>query len=150
MQELLGEVMCDDNTMPEDDPLNYVYQLADQAFSKFGMNVKLARDLEPVLRDAGFVNIQCIAKKVPIGVWAKNKTMRLIGLYQKMAVADILGAVAGRPFAALGIPPDEGSVIIALARKALDDTRVHRYFTYYFWYAQKPTDAPSAEDLATP
>ncbi|CAK7233869.1 hypothetical protein SBRCBS47491_008757 [Sporothrix bragantina] len=150
MQELLGEIMCDDNTMPEDDPLNYVYQLADQAFSKFGMDVKLARNLEPILRDAGFVNIQCIAKKVPIGVWAKNKTMRLIGLYQKMAVTDILGAVAGRPFAALGIPPDEGSVIIALARKAMEDNKVHRYFTYYFWYAQKPTDAAEAEGIPSP
>ncbi|KIH90444.1 hypothetical protein SPBR_00642 [Sporothrix brasiliensis 5110] len=142
LQELLGEVMCDDNTMPEDDPLKYVYQLADQAFTKFGMNVKLARELEPVLREAGFVNIQCIAKKVPIGVWAKNKTLRLIGLYQKMAVADILGAVAGRPFAALGIPANEREVIIALARRAMEDNSVHRYFTYYFWYAQKPVDGP--------
>jgi hypothetical protein len=140
LQELLGEIMCDDNTLPDDDPLKYVYQLADQAFTKFGMNVKLARDLEPILREAGFVNIQCVAKKVPIGVWAKNKTLRLIGLYQKMAVTDILGAVAGRPFAALGIPANEREVIIALARRAMEDNSVHRYFTYYFWYAQKPTD----------
>ena len=149
MQELLGVVMCDDNTMPPDDPLKYVYKLADDAFTKFGLNVKLARELGPVLRGAGFTNIQCVVKKVPIGVWARHKTMRLIGLYQKMAVADILGAVAGRPFAALGIAPVEGEVIIAHARKAMDDTSVHRYFTYYFWYAQKP-HGHEAEPLGEP
>ncbi|CAK7565559.1 MAG: hypothetical protein SEPTF4163_003476 [Sporothrix epigloea] len=147
MQELHGEVMCDDNTMPEDDPLDYVYQLASKAFLKFGMNVKIARDLEPILRSAGFVNIHCVAKKVPIGVWARDKTLRLIGLYQKMAIADILGAFAGRPFAALGITPEEGAVIIALAKKAMEDNKVHRYFTYYFWYAQKPANASGATDV---
>ncbi|OAA61872.1 Methyltransferase type 11 [Niveomyces insectorum RCEF 264] len=141
LQELHAEILCDDDTMPADDPLKYMYELAGQAFAKFGMNVLQARHMEPVLRDAGFVNIQCVAKKVPIGVWARDKTLRLIGLYQKLAVADILGAVAGRPFAALGIQPVEREVIAAHARRALEDARVHRYFSYYFWFAQKPVDA---------
>ncbi len=150
LQELHGEIMCDDKTMPEDDPLKYVYKLADEAFTKFGMNVKMAREMAPVLQDAGFVNIQCVARKVPIGVWAKNKTLRLIGLYQKMAVADILGAVAGRPFAALGIPPVQREVIIAHARRALEDNSVHRYFVYYFWYAQKPVEPMETAESAPP
>ncbi len=138
LQELCAEPLCDDGTMPSDDPVKYMYDLAGQAFSKFGMNVTLPKNLEPLLRDAGFENIQCIVKKVPIGTWAKDKTMRLIGLYQQTAVMDLMPALAGRPFQALGMSPMESEVALAHARNGLRDMKVHRYFHYYFWYAQKP------------
>jgi hypothetical protein len=132
--------MCDDGTMPDDDPVKTMYDIAIRAFEKFNMDTLMAAKLEPMLRDAGFVNIQCIVKKVPIGVWAKDKTLRLVGLYQRMAVLDILPAIGGRPFAALGMSAAEIEVTLAMARKALHDDSVHRYFNYYFWFAQKPTD----------
>ncbi|KAK3358747.1 hypothetical protein B0T25DRAFT_587903 [Lasiosphaeria hispida] len=138
LQELCAEVLCDDGTMPPDDPVKYTYELAAQAFGKFGMRVTLPKDLEPLLRDAGYENIQCIVKKVPIGVWARDKTMRLVGMYQKMAVLDLLPAVAGRPFAALGMSEMESQVTLAHTRRGLNDASVHRYFHYYFWFAQKP------------
>ena len=138
LQELCAEPLCDDGTMSDDDPVKHMYDLANRAFAKFGANVTMAKDLEPQLREAGFENIQCIVKKVPIGVWAKDKTMRLIGLYQKMAVLDLMPALAGRPFAALGMSQVESQVTLAHARRGLEDSSVHRYFNYYFWFAQKP------------
>lgn len=139
LQELCGEPLCDDNTMPDDDPVKYMYDLAGTAFRKFGMDVTLPKRLEPLLQSSGFENIHCVVKKVPIGVWAKDKTLRLIGLYQKMAILDFMPALAGRPFQALGISEAEGQVTLAFARKGLENTKSHRYFNYYFWYAQKPT-----------
>ncbi|KAH8691983.1 S-adenosyl-L-methionine-dependent methyltransferase [Talaromyces proteolyticus] len=139
LQELNAQPMCDDNTMRDDDPVKHMYDLAGQAFGKFGMNVTLPKHLEPMLLEAGFQNIRCIVKKVPIGVWAKNKTLRLIGLYQKIAVLDLMPALAGRPFEALGLSQAESQVTLAFARKALEDSKVHRYFNYYFWIAQKPS-----------
>ena len=124
--------------MPLDDPVKYVYDLAAKAFLKFGMNVLLPKDLGPMLEAAGFDNIQCVVKKVPIGVWARDKTLRLIGLYQKEAVREILPAMGARPFAALGMSEPEIGVTLALARRGLDDVSAHRYFHYYFWFARKP------------
>lgn len=138
LQELSGAPLCDDGTMPPNDPVKYLYDKAAQAFTKFGMNVTLPKDLGPMLETAGFENIQCIVKKVPIGVWARDRTLRLIGLYQKEAVREILPVIGGRPFAALGMSRAEIDVTVALARKGLDDTNAHRYFHYYFWFAQKP------------
>jgi SAM-dependent methyltransferase len=138
LQELSGAPLCDDGTMPPDDPVKYLYDKAAEAFAKFGMNVTLPKDLGPMLEAAGFDNIHCIVKKVPIGVWARDKTLRLIGLYQKEAVREILPVIGGRPFAALGMSRAEIDVTVAMARKGLDDTNVHRYFHYYFWFAQKP------------
>lgn len=138
LQELCAEVLCDDGTMPDNDPVKYMYELGQQAFAKFGMNVTLPKDLEPMLRRAGYENIHCVIKKVPIGPWARDKTLRVIGMYQKMAVQDLMPALPGRPFKALGMSQAQSQVTLAHARNGLADMSVHRYFHYYFWYAQKP------------
>ena len=124
--------------MLPDDPVKSLYELAGQAFSKFGMNITITSNLEPLLREAGFENIHCMIRKVPIGPWAKDKTLRLIGKCQEIAVLDIIPTLAGRPFEALGMSQVESQVAIAMARKGIADLSVHRYFNYYFWYAQKP------------
>lgn len=137
LQELCAEILCDDGSMPDNDPVKYMYELSHRAFSKFGMDVTLPKRLEPMLRDAGFENIQCVIKKVPIGPWPRDKILRVIGMYQKMAVQDILPILPGRPFTALGMSQVESQVTVAHARQGLADTSVHRYFHYYFWFAQK-------------
>lgn len=131
-------ICCDDGTMPDNDPVKEVYELLDLAFQKFDMDMRLAEKLEPLLQAAGFVNISCVVKKTPVGVWARDKTLRLIGMYHKIAMLDLLPTFAGRPFMALGLTPEEAHVRVALARKALGDANVHRYANYYFWIAQKP------------
>ncbi|OAQ89460.1 helix-turn-helix, Psq [Purpureocillium lilacinum] len=137
-QELMGVPSCDDGTMPEDDPFVRLYATAGKAWAKLGLSTTIAARLEPYLRDAGFTNVHCKVLKVPIGVWAKDKTMRLIGLYQKRAVDEFISTFAGRPFEALGLDPTAVQIDLALARQSIDDISVHRYFPYYFWYAQKP------------
>ena len=140
LQELLGVPLCDDGTMPEDDPVKRVYDLAGQAFGKFGMDVQLASKLGTALAEAGFTEVQCIKKKVPIGHWARDKTLRVVGYYQQLAVETLLPSLGGRPFTALGLNPVEIQVLLTAARKGLKDNSVHRYFEYYFWYAQKPQE----------
>ncbi|KAM4057256.1 methyltransferase [Hirsutella rhossiliensis] len=125
-QELQGLPYCDDGTMSDDDSFKRLYEIAREAYSKFGMSTTIAAELEPYLRDAGFTNIHCRVLKVPIGVWARDETMRLIGLYQKTAVVEFISTFAGRPFEALGIPAAEIQLTLAMARKALEDTSVHR------------------------
>ena len=130
--------MCADDTMPDNDPFKLLYDRAGKAYQKFGLDTSLTADLGRLLIDAGFENVHCRIMKVPIGPWAKDKTMRLIGLYQKTAVLEFIPTLAGRPFEALGMSSVEAEVTLALARTALEDKKVHRYFNYYFWYAQKP------------
>lgn len=112
--------------------------MADKAFQKFGMSITQPAKLEPLLRDAGFTNVHCKVFKVPIGIWTKDKTLRLIGLYQKMAIQEFISTFAGRPFKALGMSDAEIEVTLAMSRRGLENNKVHRYFEYYYWYAQKP------------
>ncbi|SPQ20322.1 b253457d-76b6-4d6f-bb50-a511773bb79e [Thermothielavioides terrestris] len=78
-----GEVLCDDGTMLEDDSVKHLYEVARQAFSQIGMN--------------------CIVKKVLIGPWAVDKTVRVVGMYQQVAVQDLMSSLAAGLFAALGM-----------------------------------------------
>ncbi len=71
------------------------------------MDITVPAKLGGLLSAAGFVNICCHVKKVPIGVWTGDKTLRLIGLYQKMVVDDIMPTFAARPFRSIGIAPRE-------------------------------------------
>ncbi|KAL1853639.1 hypothetical protein VTK73DRAFT_8908 [Phialemonium thermophilum] len=141
LQELNATPRCDDQTMGPDDAVKRVYDLVAEAFAHFGMDVSLPTVLGPMLRGAGFDNVHCVVKKVPIGAWALDPALRVIGHYQRLAVQDFLPALAGRPFEALGMSRTESEVTLALARNALKDMRVHRYFCYYFWYAQKPVNS---------
>ncbi|KAK4032859.1 S-adenosyl-L-methionine-dependent methyltransferase [Parachaetomium inaequale] len=138
LQELCAEVLCDDGTMPDNDPVKYMYELAQRAFTKFDMNVTLPKDLEHLLLEAGFESIQCVVKKVPIGGWARDKKLRVIGTYQKMVVEGFMSVLRLRPFTALGMSQDESQEIVDHARKALADTTVHRHLHYFVWFAQKP------------
>ncbi|KAG6199391.1 hypothetical protein E4U35_006700 [Claviceps purpurea] len=138
LQEVQPIPLCDDGTMPDDDPVKYVCETAARAFEKFDLKTTLPPKLEPYLREAGFENIHCQIFKAPIGPWAKDRTMRIVGLYSRLALAELLTTLAGRPFQALEMSEAEIEVIMAMARKGLDDPNVHRYFNYYSWYAQKP------------
>ncbi|KAG6093829.1 hypothetical protein E4U30_003974 [Claviceps sp. LM220 group G6] len=138
LQDFQPIPLCDDGTMPDNDPVKHALDLTERAFEKFGMRSKLPAELEPYLREAGFGNIHCKIFKVPIGPWAKDHLMRVVGLYQRLAVMEILPSMSGRLFHALEISEAEAQVTIAMARKGLNDPNVHRYFNYYFWYAQKP------------
>ncbi|KAG5989774.1 hypothetical protein E4U52_005249 [Claviceps spartinae] len=138
LQEYEATPMCDDGTMPDDDAVKYLYELVDKSFEKFGLKANLAPQLGTYLEKAGFEDIRCQVMKVPIGPWTKDKTMRIIGQYQKSVILDGLPSLAGRPFQALGMSDAEIEATLAKARKRLHDPKVHRYLNYYFWYAQKP------------
>ncbi|KAJ4289413.1 hypothetical protein N0V88_006893 [Collariella sp. IMI 366227] len=92
LQDLSAEILCSDSTLPPSDPVHYLYTLCGRAFSQFGMDVTLPKRLRPLLEGAGFENIQCVVKKVPIGPWARDKTMRVIGKPQHPYV-DILASL---------------------------------------------------------
>ncbi|KAG6221199.1 hypothetical protein E4U26_006135 [Claviceps purpurea] len=138
LQEYESTPMCDDGTMPNDDAVKHLYELVDRSFEKFGLKANLAPQLGTYLEKAGFEDIRCQVMKVPIGPWTKDKTMRIIGQYQKSVIVDGLPFLAGRPFQALEMSDSEIEATIAKARKRLHDPKVHRYLNYYFWYAQKP------------
>lgn len=142
IQELHAYPFCDDGSMDESeeggDPVAAFYDLLREALALCGMNHDKARAMRGPLERAGFTNIHLKKLKVPLGPWAKDKTLRLIGNYCKSAVLDVLPTVLIRPIDELGLTPVAKQVWAAKVRQSLEDASIHRHFHFYFWYAQKP------------
>ncbi|KAM7195522.1 Trans-aconitate 2-methyltransferase [Rhypophila sp. PSN 637] len=139
-QESHGLPQCDDGTMnPETDFATQYYNLCQEAMSKFGMDLSIGASVGEYLTRAGFVNVSVIKKKAPLGMWPKDKTMRLIGLYTREIALHSIRSM-DKPFANMGLNEMEREVWGAKMRAAVKDNHVHRYYNYYFWYAQKPEE----------
>ncbi len=125
--------------MPEDDILRQYFQASYEGMSKYGMDITKGRTVHEELSQAGFVNINCVVKRLPLGLWPRDKTMRLVGQYARMAALDgVELTIMGKPFAPLGLSQIESQVWAAKIRQAFQDDSVHRYYNFYFWMAQKP------------
>ncbi|EOO03882.1 putative methyltransferase domain-containing protein [Phaeoacremonium minimum UCRPA7] len=137
-QETYGMPQCDDETMKDDDIIKRYYETCQLAMKSFGYDIDKPLHLQGYLEKVGFTNVQCIIKKLPLGTWPKDKTLRLVGHYTYLALIDSLPALLAKPFANLGMSEEERQVWGAKVRQAAKETDVHRYYNYYFWFAQKP------------
>ncbi|KAI1074888.1 S-adenosyl-L-methionine-dependent methyltransferase [Whalleya microplaca] len=131
----------DDGTLAPDDGAQGFYELAHAAFRKLGFDAHLAARLREPLEAAGFRNVQCVVKKVPVGPWARDRTLRLVGLYLQTVIREFVPVCAARPLAVLGLSDAERAAWRAKAVRSLEDPYPHRYWNVYFWYGQKPYDA---------
>ncbi len=115
------------------------------AFRDFLENVRdgvanLGSDLNGVtklrgqMEDAGFINVEEHILRCPIGLWPKDKTLKLAGLYWRTAILDGLINVAKRPMEkGLGWTTAEVEVFLVGVRKALMDSSFHSYM-YVCWH----------------
>lgn len=67
----------------------------------------------------------------------QDKTLKEIGYLSGISLLATLDAL-DMTFAALEMTGDERIVLGAVVRQGIQDHRIHRYFNYYTWFAQKP------------
>ncbi|KXH42664.1 methyltransferase [Colletotrichum nymphaeae SA-01] len=129
LQDVDGQVHCDDGTMPSDWPLVRFTNHLVEAFAKFGTNSHAAVFGRQYLEQAGFVNIQHHTVKLPYGTWPRDKIMRLIGMYYRTACEEFFPVVGAIHFQLLGWSKIEMEVLFAECRNAMRDPNVHAYGT---------------------
>ncbi|KAK0707957.1 hypothetical protein B0H67DRAFT_588974 [Lasiosphaeris hirsuta] len=61
--------------MPEGEtyPVTQLLNLSARAWDKLGTDFHIAPKLGAVLKDAGFVSIECYAYLVPVGAWPSDR-----------------------------------------------------------------------------
>jgi hypothetical protein len=108
-----------------------------------GADVTGVTKLQTELAAAGFSEIKEEVFKCPLGVWPKDKRLRLVGLYLRESILDGLAGMAGRPFSVgLGWGQQEIEVFLAKVRTSLRDSSRHTYLPFRVVYAQKPEVKP--------
>jgi hypothetical protein len=143
VQEFGGRVECEDGTIPQAYAPNLVLDMCEEALRLGGMEFRIGNQLEGPLRAAGFVNVRCKTIRVPVGVWARHKTLRVAGYFMSIALSDLFTAMAARSLLNLGLSRETLEQRVQQAKEELDDKKKHGYFNYYFWTAQKPPAAGS-------
>lgn len=121
-----------------------------QAMTALGADVTGVTKLQSELAAAGFSNIKEEVFKCPLGIWPKDKRLRLVGLYLRESILDGLAGMAGRPFSAgLGWGKEEIEVFLAKVRTSLKDGSRHTYLPFRVLYAQKPKEKVQTKVVAS-
>lgn len=141
LQELQFKALCDDGTMKDDYLFAKWLDLCRQGLEKFGIDLLGPRKYPSYLHDAGYENIQEKVFKVPVGMWARNQTLKTIGLYLRSIILDGLQGVSMKPLTkGMGWSVEEVEVFLVDVRKCLMDKSVHSYLTFYVYSGQKPLE----------
>jgi len=107
--------------------------------AKLKIDIRVAPRVGQMMEAAGFINVSSRTYKVPVGPWAKDQTLKLVGLYMRQVTHDFVGA-ATKPLLALGMDTAEIGAFLAMVQKALRDDSVHSYGRYFVWTGQKPAN----------
>lgn len=104
-----------------------------------GNELNSAPKLVTEMNAAGFLDVVETRLKCPVGIWPKDQTLRLAGLYWRTAIMDGLNGLANRSFGTgLKWSREAIEAFLVDVRKSLMDTSKHTYFPLHIVYGQKP------------
>lgn len=141
LQEIHHYPQCHDGSMPPDHSVAQFWSYIIDGLAALGVNFNATLLLADMLRDAGFVNVSTRIFHVPIGVWPKNKVLKMVGLYWRTILIDGLEPIALGPMTrGLKWKKEEVQVFLAQVRKGYMEDWVHSHMPLHIICAQKPED----------
>lgn len=145
----------DDNTIQNAPNLCEYARLLNEASSKFGKPLDIARHQKQFMIDAGFTNVReevykvsspyiitiqanCLLQ-IPNNPWPKDRKMKDLGRYQQVNFLESLDAwTLALLTRVLGWKPEEVQAFLPGVRQELMDRSLHCYIKCHFVYGQKP------------
>ncbi|QDS75617.1 hypothetical protein FKW77_006625 [Venturia effusa] len=105
----------------------------------FGKSVKIAKEQEQLMIDAGFMNVRDDVFTVPCGAWPKDKNLKELGWYQRENMcAAVESFSVGFLSRVMNWSMEEVQVLIAKTKQEFRDPKLHLYTYFHFTYGQKP------------
>ncbi|KAJ4300515.1 hypothetical protein N0V88_003191 [Collariella sp. IMI 366227] len=139
IQDILPQVSSDDDSIPPAYPVIRFYSMIKPVLrDHYGFDIRVLDTLPALLQDLGYVNVQRKVFHVPIGEWAREKRLRVIGSYMRSVLLDLVGAMAARPLVEAGYEREEIEALAADVAEAMENRRIHAYLPIHFVWAQKP------------
>jgi hypothetical protein len=103
-----------------------------------GSDIHAVTTVPDEMRAAGFVDVHTTTHKVPIGLWPRDKRLRLCGLFMRTSIMDGLRGVSRKPLAALGWTQLQIEMFLVEVRKAVMEEGVHAYMGLKIVHGRKP------------
>ncbi|KAK1777495.1 S-adenosyl-L-methionine-dependent methyltransferase [Copromyces sp. CBS 386.78] len=128
-----------DHTVKPDSALVRFYELGNEVLSsRYGFEVEIADSLQDLMLRTGFINVRKRTYNVPIGGWAKEQRLRVIGRLMKEVSMDLCVAMAARPFIEHGMEEKEREELRDSVKAALNDRTAHAQVPIHIMIGQKP------------
>lgn len=125
--------------MPPDYPVAKFYSIIEPLLrDRYGFDIMVMEQMPRLLESLGFINVQKRVFHMPLGEWARDAHLRLLGGYFREVVAGLVGAMAARPLVEDGLDRDEIDDLVSGVAAALGNRRIHAYMPIHFVWAQKP------------
>ena len=125
--------------MPSEHPIAKYWDLVAAGLSTLGVDLNNTLLLADMMRDAGFTNVETRIFHVPIGVWPKNKVLKMVGLYFRTILIDGLSSIALGPYTrGLGWTKEQVDAWLVTVRKAYLEGGLHSHMPLYVVCGQKP------------
>jgi len=145
LQEVNHYPECHDGTMPADHITAHYWGLVTTALANLGVNFNATLLLAQYMRDAGFVNVTERIFHIPIGVWPRNKVLKMVGLYWRTILMDGTLPIALGPLTrGLQWSREQVEELLVEVRKGYMEGWVHSHMPLHIIYGQRPVE--DAED----
>ncbi len=141
IQEFEYWAHCDDDSVTAETPYAWrsFLQFLEQGMRAMGSELHAILNIADELTEAGFEEVQKTTHKCPIGVWPRDKRLRLCGHLLRTAIMDGLRGFSQRPLAnGLGWTPLQIEIFLVDVRKAVMDSKFHTYYPFHVVYGRKP------------
>ncbi|KAK1828493.1 Phosphoethanolamine N-methyltransferase [Podospora conica] len=148
VQQLDYQLQCDDDSLSPSKPsaLRDFIRFMEGGLAAYGgFDMRAIAALPALMRDAGFEDVRVRRHKCPIGTWARDKRLRMCGMFMRTAILDGLRGLSRRPLTALGWTPTQIEMFLIEVRKSVSDQEAHAYLNYDVVYGRKPEKAEAAE-----
>lgn len=110
------------------------------ACEKQGRPIRIAKKVKKWMIAAGYVDVQVVTTKIPIGSWPKDKRLKAIGRNWAKLLSDTLPAASYKPFNdSLDWSRDEIEVFLAEVRQSLKERSIHAYMKNYTVFGRRPS-----------
>lgn len=129
-QEFDCEICCDDGTLPEESTSRKWATLWNQATEMIGRTARCYPEvMAEQMRDVGFVNVQVLKRKMPIGPWPKDKQLKEASLYGMVALLEGVHGMSVKLFRTChGWSDEELELFLVDFRKELKTKSIHSYW----------------------
>lgn len=123
----------DDGSMPADGAFEKWQQLWEQGVESVGMTARCYPEvMKRQMEEAGFINVNIVPFKMPLGPWPKDKRLRQAGIYLYSSMYEGLSGLSLRVFTQmLGWSVEELEVLLALVRAEWKRKAMHIYVPMY-------------------
>ncbi|KAI9807008.1 MAG: hypothetical protein M1833_002666 [Piccolia ochrophora] len=129
-QEMEVNILTDDDSLPPKSAIQEWCAALEEGCQKAGFSLRLNNtDLKQWMEDAGFVDVQIINLKIPIGLWPEDQTLKEAGKAQLLATLDgAYGLTVATWTRLLGRSTESLEVFLVGLRKEFLQKSVHSYW----------------------